>query len=342
MDKRSLVLLAKSKLKDPYVDGWEKDIYSFVLDWFSDTDQINVSTSGSTGRPKKIVLKKSHMAKSARITLDFLKLKEGDKALLCLPVNYIAGKMMIIRAFVGGLGLHYVKPSLHPDFSLYDTFDLIALVPSMLSETIKRGKAHDLERFNKILLGGSAVPFEMEKALKGLQSYIWHSYGMTETITHIALRSINGKHASDWFTPLPGVKVSVSDDSTLKINYEKIGVADLMTNDIAEMDQKGNFIILGRKDNVIISGGLKIHIEEVEKKIERIINCDFIIYGLEDKHLGQKAVIFIEGRSNIPDSQALLEMKKMIPKAYFPKDIIVIDEFDRTASGKIIRKNYVS
>lgn len=340
MDQKSLVIFAKSKINDDLTDDWEKEIFRFFLEWFDDNDFIKVKTSGSTGTPKTISLRKKHMVTSAKATLNFLELSEGDRALLCLPANYIAGKMMIVRALTGGLDLHYIQPSLNPEYQLNEQFKLMAVVPSMLSEILNSERIKDLEGIENILLGGSEIPFRDEEKLALLNNNIWHTYGMTETITHIALRKINGKNRSDWFTPLAGVNVSTSKDDTVKIDYHNIGVSSLITNDLAEIKENGDFKILGRKDNVIISGGLKIHPEVLEKKIADIIKNNFFIIGLDDEKLGQKVVLFIEGEIIKTNQQILSEISQKLSKTKSPKELIKVKQFERTISGKIIRKYY--
>lgn len=341
LDKKTLIYLSNSKISDDRIDEWEKDIFRFMLKWFDENDFIKVKTSGSTGNPKTISLKKKHMIVSAKATLKVLDLKETDKALLCLPPNYIAGKMMIVRALTGGLDLHYVKPLLNPNFGQNEKFKLIAVVPSMLSQTLKYGRTKELQLFENILLGGSEISLKDEEKLAVLNNNIWHTYGMTETITHIALRRINGKNRSDWFTPLKDVIISISKNGTLKIDYSNIDVVNLITNDLPEINKNGDFKILGRKDNVIISGGLKIYPEEIEKKIAGIIDEDFIIYGVPDEILGQKIILFAEGEEVKNYQDILIRIAQILSGFEKPKEIIWVNQFDRTTSRKIIRRNYL-
>jgi len=341
LDQSSLIELSKSKINSGSVDNWEKEIFKFILEWFDENDFIKVNTSGSTGKPKAISLKKKHMAESAHATLNFLGIKEEDKALLCLPANYIAGKMMIVRVLIGGLDLNYVQPSLNPEFSQNEQFKLLAVVPSMLADIIKSGKIKDLEHFENILIGGSEISPKDEKELSALNNKIWHTYGMTETITHIALRKVNGADRSDWFTPMKGVKISISKDDALVIDYNNIGVLNLTTNDLAEINKNGDFKILGRKDNVIISGSLKLYPEELEKKIADIIESDFFIYGISDEKLGQKVVLFIEDRDVKTEKVIITGLSQKLSKIELPKEIFWIKQFDRTPNGKILRRNYL-
>lgn len=340
MDQNSLLKFAESRINDGDVANWEKEIFRFIRKWFDQNDFIYANTSGSSGKPKQIKLLKKHMLISASATLNFLDIKKGDKILLCLPAEYIAGMMMIVRALSDGLKLYYTKPTINQNFQTTEKFNLTAVVPSMLSNILNLGREKELEKFGNILIGGSGISFEDEKKLSILSNNIWHTYGMTETITHIALRKINGKSRSNWFTPFDEVGLNLTKDKTLIINYDKIGVSNLVTNDFAELLANGNFKIIGRKDNAIISGGLKIHPEETENKLAGIIENSFFVYGLPDNKLGQKAILFIEGKITKTKQQLLKEIGKELAKEKRPKEIISVTQFERTASGKIIRRNY--
>lgn len=336
--KESLIEYSQEKINNPKTESWEKEIFRFIVEWFYDNDKIKVNTSGSTGKPKPINLLKKNMKLSAKNTLEFLKLKRGDKALLCLPAEYIAGKMMIVRALSGGLDLHYSKPVLN--LELNDTYDLTAVIPSMISGINENNGPEGLEKVKNILVGGSGIPTQIENKLKNLKNNIFHTYGMTETITHIALRKINGDDKSEYFTAFNKVNLSKTDDGRLIIDYPEIGINHLVTNDITELISDKKFKILGRSDNIIISGGLKINPELVEKELSNIIESDFFVFGIPDKNLVNKPIIFVEGVSkfNIIDICNYLENK--VIKHFIPKKIVAVKSFNRTKSGKIIRKDY--
>lgn len=337
-DKPSLVEYSQKKINNPETEKWEKEIFIFVDEWLNKSDKIIVNTSGSTGKPKPIKLKKSNMLVSAKTTVEYLKLNRGDKALLCLPAEYIAGKMMIVRALEYGLDLHYVKPGLN--LELKEAYGFIALIPAMLTNIIENGTLSNLENVKNILIGGSGIPKQLENKLQNLKNNIYHTYGMTETITHIALRKINGDDKSEYFTAFNKVNLSKTDDGRLIIDYPEIGINNLITNDITELVSDKKFKILGRSDNIIISGGLKINPELVEKELSDILKSDFIVFGIPDKNLVNKPIIFVEGVSkfNIIDIRKKLENK--VSKHFIPKEIVTVKSFDRTKSGKIIRKDY--
>jgi O-succinylbenzoic acid--CoA ligase len=341
LQKNSLTKFANRKTNNAITEDWEKQIFCFILEWFDENDFIIVKTSGSTGIPKEIKLQKTHMTESAKATLSFLNLQKGDKALLCLPATYIAGKMMIVRWLIGGLDLNYTKPTLNPKFNNNETFNLVALVPSMLNQLLKNKEKEIIESFENILLGGSSISKSDEDQLSKLKNKIWHTYGMTETITHIALRRINGENASAYFSVLKGVKLSISKDGTLVINYPKLSIINLVTNDLIELLSNGKFKILGRKDNVIISGGLKLFPEDIEKKIESIIENNFFILGIPDQQLGQKSVLFIEGKTQKTINQISETLKNILNPHELPREIKIVSKFEKTISGKIIRQIYL-
>jgi len=339
LSKKELIEFSEKKISDGSVENWEKEIFSFILQWFDKNDFVKVKTSGSTGKPKTIVLRKKNIAASAEATLKFLKLKQRDKALLCLPAEHIAGKMMIVRALIGKLELYYIKPSLSPDVENKTGFSFVAFVPSMLSYMVKLGNLGVLESFDNVILGGSEIPFGIEEKLQSLKNNIWHTYGMTETITHIALRKVNGPDRSEWFSPLEGVSITTKKEGKLEITCENIDVNNLLTNDIAIVSREGKFKILGRSDNVINSGGVKIHPEELEKKISAVLKNNFYFYGKSDEVLGQRLVLFVEGRPE-NDKALLSEIGKFLKKSQMPKEIIWVDRFEKTKTKKIIRKDY--
>jgi O-succinylbenzoic acid--CoA ligase len=318
---------------------WEREIWSFIMEWFSAADSIEVKTSGSTGKPKSIPILKEHMAASAKATIQFLGLKPGDIALLCLPVKYIAAKMMIVRALVGGLDLHFVEPSSAPYLEKLDRIDFAAMVPLQVKAVLERQGAGQLEKIGNLIIGGGFVPIGLEKQLKDLKSNIWQTYGMTETVTHIAMRRINGPQASAFYTPLPGVNVSLDERDCLVIDAEQIGVAGLETNDVCELESEGMFRVLGRIDNVVNSGGVKLIPEVIEQKLQGFIEKEFYVAGLPDDTLGERLVIYIQGGQEMNREAFFLweEMEKRLTGYEIPKEIIFKEGFEKTVSGKIIR-----
>ena len=321
---------------------WKKELMYFVIDWLSDADALPVQTSGSTGRPKKIRLQKKFMKASARMTLDFFGLKPGDKALLCLPVRYIAAKMMVVRAFTGKLDLYCIEPKLYPFSTWTPLLDFAAMTPAQAEKLLETEEGTVfLSRIKKLLLGGSALSAALEEKLQTLETAVWHSYGMTETMSHIALRKVNGPDKTDGFFALPGVSLRLAPAGSLQVTAPRLGIFDLETHDIATFSGDGHFRVLGRTDNVINSGGVKLFPEQIEQKLSSWISEPFYIGRKQDAMLGERPVLFIESKS-WPEEQVeslRKQMKATLNKLEVPDEIVFLKVFRRTASGKIIREN---
>ncbi|MCF0209343.1 MAG: AMP-binding protein, partial [Bacteroidaceae bacterium] len=267
---------------------------------------VLLHTSGSTGKPKPMWVEKKRMEASARLTCSFLSLHEGDTALLCLPTDYIAGKMMQVRAELWKLRLTSVKPSGHPLAEVgEDGFDFAAMVPMQVYNTLQVPTERErLKRIRHLIIGGGAIDAALENELKDFPNNIWATYGMTETLSHIALRRVNGKDASLWFSPMKGVSISLNEDNCLVIDAPTVSETTIITNDIAELSpDKSRFRILGRKDNVICSGGIKIQIEEVERTLKPFISTPFLITKRHDKILGEAVTMLIEASLSAPEAK---------------------------------------
>jgi O-succinylbenzoic acid--CoA ligase len=316
---------------------WKKEILYFLIDWLSHSEDIKTTTSGSTGTPKTISLKREYVKNSAEATNNFFGLKKGDNALLCLPVKYIAGKLMIVRALETKMNLYCIEPSLTPDFKQLN-IDFAAMTPAQVSSLLETHKGKKLlNNIEKLIIGGDKISVSLEDKLQELDTQIWHTYGMTETITHIALRKVNGINKTKYFTSLKGINISLSDDNCLIIDAPKIGVRFLKTNDIAKINEDGSFKIIGRKDNVVISGGIKLFPEEIEKKTENLIKYPYFFTGVTDNKLGSKLVMVIESKQPVNKTAIYEEIKPILSKFEIPKNIIVVDNFERTSTGKIKR-----
>jgi len=337
-DKNWFLNYAYTQLRDGYViTQWKKDIFYFIIDWLSGSDAIKSTTSGSTGVPKTITLKKEFVTNSAKVTNDFFHLKKSDSSLLCLPVKFIAGKLMIVRAMERGLDLYCVEPSLSPSFNQF-AIDFAAMTPTQVASLLADGEGRKLlAQIDKLIVGGDAISPSLEDKIGELSTNVWHSYGMTETITHIAMRKVNGVGASQNFTPLKHAEVSLASDNCLVIDASLIGVAKLKTNDIAELHADGSFRVRGRKDNVVISGGIKLFPEEIEKKITGVCNWPYYLAGVNDDLLGNRLVMYVESSVEIDTGNLLKKIASKVDKYQIPKEIIVVKQFVRTDSGKILR-----
>ena len=310
------------------------DVDAFLSEWNNGSRLVEVKTSGSTGTPKPLLVEKARMRASARITCDFLGLKEGDSALLCMSVDYIAGKMMVVRSLERGLRLHTVTPSNRPLRGMTEPFDFIAMVPSQVFETLNQvDEAALLRQTRHLIIGGGAVPAALAARLKDFPNSVWSTYGMTETLSHIAMRRLNGAEASDWYVPLGGVGVSLK-DGCLVINAPQVCPDVLVTNDIAEISS-GKFRILGRRDNVICSGGIKIQTEQVEALLQPVMSAPFAITKVADSKFGEAVVLLTEA-CDLKAVQTACE--KVLPRYWIPRHYLHTDHIPMTETGKPARR----
>ena len=344
----------------------------FFSEWNNDSDRVLVHTSGSTGKPKPMMVEKKRMLNSARITCDFLGLKPGDSALLCMSLDYIAGKMVVVRSIERHLHLISVSPSGHPlkDINLKDANEknangeitFAAMVPMQVYNTLQVPEERErLTHVRHLIIGGGAIDASLEKELQALPGNIaiWSTYGMTETLSHIALRRINGAEASEWYQPFDSVKISQTDEGCLVIDAPLVCAETLVTNDIVEIEsyiynkeekhdkvEKLRFRIKGRKDNVICSGGIKIQIEEVEALLKPHLEKPFMIAKKKDEKFGEIAVLLTEdedlkkveatirrllsGKSD--DSNKSSESANH--KYWIPREYLHVDHLPLTETGK--------
>ena len=316
----------------------------FIAQWHDASDTVEVHTSGSTGTPKVMLVEKHRMLASARMTCDFLGLKPGDTALLCMSVDFIAGKMMVVRAMERGLRLMTVNPSSHPlsmpDFSdeMGRKLDFSAMVPMQVYSSLQVPREREiLSKIRHIIIGGGPLDTSLESELRGFENAIWHSYGMTETLSHIALRRVSGNAASSWFTPLPGVTLSVNDDQCLVIDAPHLCPERLVTRDVVEMEQgTQRFKVLGRIDNVIITGGVKVHIEQVEQALAPHIHSPFLITKSPDPKFGEVVVMLLQGNED-DIAAAKVSSEEVLPKYSRPKRYFAVPELPMTPNGKPAR-----
>lgn len=313
----------------------------FMAMWHDAGSTLEVHTSGSTGVPKLILAEKSRMLASARITCDYLGLKTGDTALLCLPLEYIAGKMMVVRSIERGLRLISIPPSSHPMREVNEPIDFCAMVPmQVISSLSEPEESERLRQIRHLIIGGGSVNRKLENKLKDFPNNVWSTYGMTETLSHIALRRLNGASASDWYQPFGGVSVSLTEDSRLIIHAPAVCQQTLVTNDVAEINQQGMFRILGRSDNVINTGGIKVHPEQVEAALyDRLPHLvdRVCITSRPDYKLGERVVLVFEDSIVSKDIEDLQKVISTLPRHYQPREQIRVTHIPLTATGKINR-----
>jgi O-succinylbenzoic acid--CoA ligase len=328
--------IEKLKAENEPTDSWQNAIYHFLIDWLNDKEYILAQTSGSTGKPKSIQLAKASMRNSARMTNQFFGLTDDKTVLLCLPASYIAGKMMLVRAMVGGFNLITVEPSANPFLNLQTHIDFTAITPYQLFHSVDSLKNNLVQ---KIIVGGGPVTTTLEKLAATIPTALYETYGMTETCSHIALRQFNGVEKSDYFTILNGVTIHKDERECLIINAPHLLDDEVKTNDIVELMDTKSFRWLGRADAVINTGGIKIHPEQVEKKLEGIIPTSYFISSLPDELFDNKVVLVIESEIYSPEKELLLkkELAKILGKYELPKQISYISEFVYSVSNKVLR-----
>ncbi len=317
-------------------DSWRNLIYSFLQNWFDDSEFILAQTSGSTGEPKNIHLSKQSMINSARMTNEFFGLNSSKTALLCLPASYIAGKMMLVRALVGGFNLITVEPKSNPFENLEIVIDFAAVTPFQLQHSLKTIKNKSIKN---IIVGGGQVNKQLESRIQDISTRFYETYGMTETCSHIALRQLNGSEKSDCFTVLFGVSILQDDRECLVIKAPHLHKTEIITNDIVELKDKNSFRWLGRFDSVINSGGIKIHPEQLEKKLEGIIPTSYFITSIPDEVLENKVVLIIESEQYTIEieSELRLKLEEVLTKFEIPKQIFYVPNFNYSQSNKILR-----
>ena len=312
-------------------------VEEFLAQWNDASPTMKVRTSGSTGTPKLIYIEKVRMRASARMTCDFLGLKPADTALLCMPLDYIAGKMMVVRALERNMKLLSVEPSGHPlaDNTLSNLNEsivhLAAMVPLQVWNTLQVPEERErLHHIKHLIIGGGAIPQELEQELRTLPINVWSSYGMTETLSHIALRRIS----EDYYSPLPGISLSQDQDDCLIINAPALCAQTLYTNDIVRFHGKDRFQVIGRRDNTICSGGIKIQIEQVEAWLQSIGIDNIMVTYREDKALGQALVYLTTDKIDTDMLRKSVPTDTSNSKFWLPRHIVKVPFLPLTPTGK--------
>lgn len=308
----------------------------FLHEWNNDSEQMLVHTSGSTGKPKPMWVEKRRMAASARITCKFLGMKPGDSALLCMPLDFIAGKMVVVRAIVGKLHLINVSPCGHPLSQLNEPPCFAAMVPMQVYNSLQVPHEKSiLQGIKQLIIGGGAIDEAMADELRTFPNAVWSTYGMTETLSHIALRRLSGRDASEWYTPFDGVDVSLNSERQLVIDAPQVCASTLVTNDIAELAPDGrHFRIIGRKDNIICSGGIKMQMEEIESALRPYLHAPFLITKVKDEKFGETVVLLTTSHDIETIRQAC---KEHLTKYQMPRHFITVERIPTTKTGKHAR-----
>ncbi|NJM79114.1 MAG: O-succinylbenzoic acid--CoA ligase [Flavobacterium sp.] len=306
-------------------DEYEKHIGEFLLEWLDDDLDIEVQNFRNNRKAKSNSFEKLAMIQSAIATGDFFNLEPGDTALLCLSAKYIAGKMMLVRAMILGLELDittiHSKPLEYND----KQYDFAAMVPIQVENSLKK-----LQNIKKVIIGGATLSQSLIEKLKKLKkTKAYETYGMTETITHVAIRKIG----DETFKTLPNISISKDERECLVIDAPKIMEEKVITNDIVAVINEHEFLWLGRYDNVINSGGIKLFPEQIEVKLQNILSTRFFIASEKDEKLGEKVILVIESDKKDMDSSVF----DILEKFEKPKAIYFVPKFTETKTGKINR-----
>ena len=314
--------------------AFEKVIGNFLIDWLDDKNYIIVNTSGSTGLPNAIKLQKQAMVNSAIATGVFFNLKPGEKALHCLSTEYIAGKMMLVRAMILGLELDLTEPTSQPIFDYEKAYHFCAMVPLQLQKT----KSY-CNNIKTIIVGGASVSRSLIEAIQNINPNIYESYGMTETITHIALKKLNNfeNKALDsllLFKTLPNVIISQDSRNCLTIDAPNLSDKNIVTNDLVKIHSDTEFEWLGRFDHIINTGGVKVLPEQIEAKLLGLISNRFFISKEVDDELGERVILVLESGSNVLKKSVFAELSKF----EIPKKIYKVENFIEAPNGKILRQ----
>lgn len=321
------------------IPEWEKNIYRFILDFLNDKEYIIQKSSGTTGTPKDFKLSKKALIESAKLTAQVLNLKFGDRALLCLPVEYIAGKMMIVRSLVSGLNLIWEEPSSMPVFSKHGKINFCAMVPLQVYNSFSNYEF--FKNIENLIIGGAELRSEVLAMFSDVKNNTYETYGMAETCSHIALRKISGDKPDKYFQTLPGITVQADVRGCLVINAPYLDNV-VVTNDLVEIIDTTHFIWKGRFDNLINSGGVKIKPEELEASIARVLDMECAILGVADKKLGQKVVLVAESKEQLVETEILAILKENLPAHHVPGKIYFVAELPRNNSYKIDRNKLLT
>jgi O-succinylbenzoic acid--CoA ligase len=316
------------------IPEWERNIFVFILEFLNEKDYVLQKSSGTTGQPKLFKLSKKAMIESAKLTSEVLGLKFSQKALLCLSVDFIAGKMMIVRSLVAGLNLFWEEPSSMPSLARYGKIDFCSMVPLQVFNSFSNYEF--FKNIGILLIGGSEIRSELKAMFREVANQTYETYGMAETSSHIALRLISGENPDKYFKTLPGITLDTDERSCLIIHAPFLD-EPLKTNDVVELIDKEHFVWKARYDNLINTGGIKIKPEELEAEISKVLEIDFTVIGLPDDKLGQKIAVVIESETPVNEKELLEVLRETLEPHFVPKKIIYIKKLPRNAAYKIER-----
>ena len=326
--------------------AFEESTFKFIHEWFAGEETFSMNTSGSTGKPKSISIARAQMIASAQRTVRKINLQRHARALVCIDTKYVAGKMMLVRALTTGMRIMAVDPSANPliRIPIDNCVQFTAFVPYQVTAILESKHPHLLNNLDKVLIGGAPLSSRSREELARFQCECYETYGMTETVSHIALRLVNTDMKQPYFETLPGIDISLDSRGCLVISADYLG-QPVVTNDLVEFVAPGKFLWLGRFDNVINTGGVKVLPEKIEKAMMAVFqNHDldhrFFIAALPDERLGHRVVLVIEGVQFSSESfpAALEDLRATVSAYEFPREVYTIPKFLLTETQKVDRK----
>ncbi len=334
----------------PVSTSFERSTVDFLEQWLGGREVFEIHTSGSTGKPTKINIYREQMMASAKMTIGTLGLASGDTVHLCLNTGFIAGKMMLVRALMGKMNIIAEEPSSLPEAlqNPENNIQFTALIPMQLENLLSNQRSVDiLDKMKAIIIGGAPVSHHLEKRLQAITAPVYATFGMTETVTHIALKRMNGPRKSAYYCTFTGIHIGQDDRECLTITGPVTAGKTLVTNDRVKIIDGNHFKWLGRVDNVINSGGIKIQLEQVESKVSHILEGLGIISrsfaaGIPDPVLGQKLILCIEGKEYQAIDELIKQLKSKLPKYHAPGNILFTEHFIETETGKVNRRETLS
>lgn len=313
-------------------DQFERYLGDFLMDWLDSSEIIFLETSGTTAFPKRMAFKKQALVNSAIATGNFFNVSVGDTALHCLPANFIAGKMMLIRAMILGFSLDLISPSRNPFHKNEKLYDFVAMTPMQAYHSLSQ-----MAQIKTLIVGGAPISFTLQKALLETGVNVYETYGMTETLSHIAVRTMRDPLGT--FKCLPHIKIHQDERQCLVINAPLLDVIDLVTNDQIEIIDSKTFRLIGRIDNLINSGGVKLHPEQIEQSLAEILSHSFFIGSIPDQTLGEKVILAIKDQAGSQWEEIAKKIKTFDRLSAYerPKKLLVYSNFEETHSGKVKR-----
>ncbi|HRP00968.1 MAG TPA: AMP-binding protein [Flavobacteriales bacterium] len=320
---------------------WAAPLAAVITDLSAKRGPLLMHTSGTTGTPKPIRISRNDLRASAALTAATFGLRPGDRALLCLPCDFVAGKMMVVRAMLLQLDLHLVDPrgSVLANLRTHDLFRFAALVPLQLHRALQEDKARLQRQFDTILLGGGPVSDALIEDLQDLDVAVFQGYGSTETVTHVALRRLNGPGRSTVFEAIGKVHFGRDPRGCLVVYTPHLSTTQHVTNDLVELIDDTHFHWLGRHDHVILSGGKKIFPEQLEARTAGVIPYPHYFTGVHDDVLGQAVMLVLE--TDRPQQEVLPEVLSSLMTTLHPHElprrVQALRRIQRTSGGKIIR-----